>query len=53
MINKMWFCNHQYEILRECKVKDPEYLYRDYIVGIIYILICKKCGKIKKKKITL
>lgn len=32
MINKMWFCNHQYEILRECKVKDPEYLYRDYIV---------------------
>lgn len=44
--------NHQYEILRECKVKDPEYLYRDYIVGIIYILKCKKCGKIKKKKIT-
>lgn len=54
MINKMWFCNHQYEIIEECRIKDPAYkdsIYRDYIVGIVYILRCKKCGKIKKKKI--
>jgi hypothetical protein len=51
MINKMWFCNHQYEILEECRIKDPAY--KDFIVGIVYILRCKKCGKIKKKKITL
>lgn len=51
----MLFCNHDYEIIEECRIKDSAYkdsIYRDYIVGIVYILKCKKCGKIKKKEIT-
>lgn len=44
------FCNHNYEIIKECEIEDLDY--KNYIVGIVYIQKCKKCGKIKKKKIT-
>lgn len=46
----MLFCNHQYETIKEYKVEDPEY--KNYIAGVVYILQCKKCGKIKYKKIV-
>lgn len=46
----MLFCNHQYETIKEYKLEDPDY--KNYIAGVVYILQCKKCGKIKKKKIT-
>lgn len=46
----MLFCNHQYETIKEYKLEDPDY--KEYIAGVAYILQCKKCGKIKKKKIT-
>ena len=45
------FCNHDYEIIKTYNVvEDPPYT--NYIAGIVYILKCKKCGKIKKKEIT-
>ena len=49
LFNKL-FCKHQYETIKEYKLEDPNY--KNYIAGVAYILQCKKCGKIKKKKIT-
>ena len=46
LFNKL-FCN---ETIKEYKLEDPDY--KNYIAGVAYILQCKKCGKIKKKKIT-
>lgn len=49
LFNKL-FCKHQYETIKEYNLEDPEY--KNYIAGIAYILKCKKCGKIKCKKIV-
>lgn len=49
LFNKL-FCKHQYETIKDYKLEDPEY--KNYIAGIVYILKCKKCGKIKCKKIV-
>lgn len=46
LFNKL-FCKHQYETIKEYKLEDPDY--KEYIA---YILKCKKCGKIKYKKIV-
>lgn len=51
IINKLlekWTCKHDWELLKHIREYWSD---KDNIVGHQFILVCTKCGKIKKIKI--
>lgn len=42
-----WLCKHKWKVFRETRIYSRTH---NDITGYEYILICKKCGKIKRIK---
>ena len=46
IINK-WFCCHEWEIIKTTEYTDST----EYTDCFVHLLKCKKCGKLKKKRV--